>query len=105
MPSRSTPPSRPPATGLRREVERRSATLLVFLSHQPKLLVPLVSLLLLIGGLALPNVLGAVCLALLALLVGWLTYLSWPVVVGPARAVRMATLGLLLVLIVSRIAF
>ena len=102
MSSRSTPPPRPPATGLRRAVERRSAVLLVFLSHQPKLLVPLVSVLLLIGGLALQGVLGAICLALLVLLVGWLTYLSWPVVVGQARAVRLVTLGLLLALLVSR---
>jgi hypothetical protein len=100
MPSRPTPP---PSTGLRRSVERRSAPLLVFLSHQPKLLVPVVSLVLLIAGLALPGVLGAVCIALLVLLVGWLCYLSWPVVVGPARAVRALTVGLLLVLVVQRL--
>ena len=99
MPSRQTPP---PSTGLRLAVERRSATLLVFLSHQPKLLVPLVSLALLIGGLALPTAPGAVCLALLVLIVGWLSYLSWPAVVGPARAVRLAAVALLVALIVQR---
>ena len=99
---RQTPP---PSTGFRRTVEQRSGPLLVFLSQQPKLLVPVVSVVLLIAGLALPGVLGAVCLLLLALLVGWLSYLSWPVVVGPARAVRLVTFGLLVMLIFRRLLF
>ena len=79
--------------------------MLVFLSHQPKLLIPVVSVVLLICGLALPPVYGAVCLGLLMLLVGWLSYLSWPAVVGPARAVRLATLALLGIVLVQRLAF
>jgi hypothetical protein len=101
--TRLTPP--PPSTGLRRSVERRSAAMLVFLSHQPKLLIPVVWVVLLICGLALPPVAGAVCLGLLMLLVGWLSYLSWPAVVGPARAVRLATLALLGIVLVQRLAF
>ena len=99
--ARVTPP--PPSTGLRRAVEQRSATLLVFLSHQPKLLVPVGSLLLLVGGLLLPPLYGAVCLVLLVLLVSWLSYLSWPVVAGQARILRLVTLGLLVVLLVQRL--
>ena len=79
--------------------------MLVFLSHQPKLLIPVVSVVLLICGLALPPAYGAVCLGLLMLLVGWLSYLSWPAVVGPARAVRLATLALLGIVLVQRLAF
>lgn len=101
--ARLTPP--PPSTGLRRTVERRSAPVLVFLSHQPKLLIPVVSVVLLVGGLALPSAYGAVCLGLLMLLVGWLSYLSWPAVVGPARAVRLVTLALLGGVLVQRLAF
>lgn len=86
----------------RRSVEKRSAPVLVLLSQQHKAVVPLVSVLLLIGGLALPTVPGIACLLLLALFVGWLTYLSWPVIVGQARAVRVATLALILAAGVSR---
>jgi hypothetical protein len=93
----------PPSTGLRAAVERRSAPLLVLLSQQPKLLIPVVSLVLLVGGLALPLPYGAVCLALLLLLVGWLSYLSWPAVVGPARMVRLVTVGLLVFALVRRL--
>ena len=103
MPRPTPPPPSTPSTGLRRAVERRSATLLVFLSHQPKLLVPVLSILLLVGGLLLPPVYGAVCLGLLVLLVGWLSYLSWPVVVGQARILRLVTLGLLVVVLVQRL--
>jgi hypothetical protein len=87
----------------RREVSRLSAPLLAWLSLRPKLLLPLVSVGLLIGGLALPPPVGVPLLVLLLLVVAWLSYLSWPVVVGPARVVRLALLGLLLVAIFSRI--
>jgi hypothetical protein len=100
---RPTPP--PSSTGLRRTGERRRAPVLVFLTQQPKLLIPVVSVVLLIVGLALQPVYGAVCLGLLMLLVGWLSYLSWPAVVGPARAVRLTTLVLLGVVLVQRVAF
>ena len=103
MPSRSAPPPRPPATGLRRSVEQRSGPLLAFLAQQPKLLLPAVSLALLIAGLALPGVPGAICLALLTLLVGWLAYLSWPAVEGRARLMRLLSVGLLLALLVQHL--
>lgn len=69
--------------------------MLVLLSHQHKALIPLFSVLLLLGGLGLPAPVGVPCLVLLALFVAWLTYLSWPAIVGQARAVRVATLGLI----------
>ncbi|MEO6204133.1 MAG: DUF6703 family protein [Mycobacteriales bacterium] len=93
----------PPATGLRRTVERRSGPVLVLLSQQPKLAVPVISIVLLIAGLALPRLLGAAFLLLLLLLVGWLSYLSWPVVVGPARVVRLLSVALIAVLLVTRL--
>jgi hypothetical protein len=81
---------------VRRSVEKRSAPLLVLLHTQNKAIVPLLSVLLLIGGFALPGPIGLVCLLVLAAFVCWLTYLSWPVIVAPARAVRVATVGLIL---------
>ncbi|MCA1712427.1 MAG: hypothetical protein LC789_12625 [Actinobacteria bacterium] len=88
---------------LRTAVEKRSAPVLVLLSQQPRVLVPVLALLLLIGGLALPAAFGAVCLVLLLAFVGWLTYLSWPVIVGQARLLRYVTLALILAALLSRL--
>lgn len=87
---------------VRATVEKRSAPLLVLLTQQHKAVVPLTSVLLLIGGLALHNGAGVACLLTLAVFVGWLTYLSWPAIVGPARAVRVATLVLIVIAAVAR---
>ena len=87
----------------RREVARLSAPLLAWLSVRPKLLLPLVSVALLIAGLALPPPVGVPLLVLLLLIVGWLVYLSWPVIEGPARLIRLALLGLLVLAIVTRL--
>ena len=103
MSRRTPPPAAPQPSGLRRAVERRSAPALVFLSRQPKLVIPVVSVLLLIGGLALPNPYGVIGLALLLLLVGWLSYLSWPVVEGTARLVRVVLLVLVAIALVQRL--
>ena len=89
---------RPHAGSLRTAVERRSHVLLVALSGQPKWLLPVASGLLLVGVVVLPPGLALVCLALLLVLVGWLAYLSWPVADGRGRAIRVASLVLLLVL-------
>lgn len=89
---------RPPAGPLRAEVERRSRVAIVVLSRQPKWLLPVVTVLLLVGVVVLPPALALVCLVLVVGLVGWLAYLSWPVVDGRGRAVRVASLLLLLVL-------
>jgi hypothetical protein len=76
---------------------------LVWLSTRPKVLLPLVSLALLIGGLAAPLPVGLVLLLLLLAVVGWLTYLSWPAVHGTARFVRVATVGLVALACVLRL--
>ena len=87
----------------RRALEKRSGPVLVLLSGMPRAIVPIVSVLLLIGGLALPVPIGVACLAVLAAFVGWLTYLSWPAIVGPARAVRVVTFALILFALGSRL--
>ena len=73
------------------------------LSRQPKLVIPVVSVVLLIGGLALPNPYGVICLVLLLLLVGWLSYLSWPAVEGTARLVRIVLLALITFALLQRL--
>ncbi|MDT7570088.1 MAG: hypothetical protein QOE05_262 [Actinomycetota bacterium] len=88
---------------LRTTVEKRSGPALVLLSRQHRAIVPIVSVALLIGGLTLPVAAGVACLAVLAAFVGWLTYLSWPAVVGQGRLVRLATLVLIVIALVSRL--
>lgn len=88
---------------IRGAVEKRSAPVLVLLSRQHKALIPLASVLLLIGGLALPVPLGVGCLVVLLAFVGWLSFLSWPAIVAPARAVRLATVALLVLAIGRRL--
>lgn len=88
---------------LRRAVEKRSGPLLVLLSRMNRAVVPIGSVLLLLGGLALPTPVGVACLAVLALFIGWLTFLSWPAIVGAARGVRLATLALILAAAASRL--
>lgn len=89
---------RPPATGLRRAVEERSRPVLVALSRQPKALLPLLSAALLAGVVFGPGSVSLLCIVLLVVLVGWLSYLSWPAVDARGRLVRVAALVLLVVL-------
>jgi hypothetical protein len=91
------------APRLRGAVERRSAPVLLWLSSRPRLLLPLVSIALLAGGFLAPAPVAVPLLVLLLALVGWLTYLSWPAVQGGARVVRVATLGLLVLAVVTKV--
>lgn len=100
--SRTGPPPRVDAAS-RAQVERRIRPVLLWLSRRPKLLLPVAAALLLIGGLAAPPAVGVPLLLVLLALIGALSYLSWPVLVGAQRVLRLATLGLLLLAVVGRI--
>lgn len=115
--SRRKPPPRPrsgarprreplvkqPAPGLRGEVERTSAGALLWLSSRPRAFVPLLSAALLLGGLFAPPGVGVPLLLLLVAFVGWLTYLSWPVVAGVQRLLRLSTIGLVLAAVAGKL--
>jgi hypothetical protein len=88
---------------LRRTVERRSAPVLLWLSSRPRFLLPALVAVLLIGGLAAPQVPGLAMLLGLSLLLLWLSYLSWPALDGRAQAVRVAMLALIAVALVQRV--
>ena len=92
---------RPPT--LRRSVERRSVPVLLWLSSRPKVLLPALVVVLLVGGLAAPPAYGVPLLVVLALLLLWLSYLSWPALDGRARALRVAMLLLSVVAVVQRV--
>jgi hypothetical protein len=49
----------------------------------------------LVTGLAVGGVVEAGCLLLLALVLLWLAYLSWPLLSGTARLLRVATVAIL----------
>ncbi len=102
-PGPSAPLVPKPAPGPRGKVERLSAPALLWLSARPKFLLPIVTVMLLVVGLAAPTPVGVPVLALLVLLIGSLSYLSWPVVEGAARLVRLATIGLLIAAIAGRL--
>jgi hypothetical protein len=80
----------------RRRVERGSAGVLARLARLPSWLPLVVVVALTAGGLLLRGPAGAALLAVLALLVGWLAYLSWPALSPAARLVRVLMLGLVI---------
>ncbi len=84
----------PPPTGLRPWVEGRSEVPLRRLTGGRKFALPVLAAALLLAGLGLPPLAGLPFLVLLALLVGWLSYLSWPVLSQGGRVVRLVTLTL-----------
>ena len=98
------PDSPPTAPTLRAAVERRSLPLLSWLTQRPSWLLPLVSVLLLVGGLFAPPAAGLPLLLALAALLGWLTYLSWPKVAGGGRLMRVAVVVGLVALALGRLA-
>jgi hypothetical protein len=75
---------------------------LVVLSRLPRVLPFLVIFGLLLAGLVLENVAGGVLLLALAVLLGWLLYLAWPVLQPPRRFVRLAVVLLVVASAVPR---
>jgi Family of unknown function (DUF6703) len=77
-------------------VETRSARPMVLLHQFPPWAVAVVLAGLMMAGLALHGPAGAAALALLAIILGWFGYLSWPRL-GPAgRLLRVAVLVVML---------
>ncbi|MDX6229146.1 MAG: hypothetical protein QOI76_2536 [Frankiales bacterium] len=83
----------PDAGPVRTRIERRSALVIVWLAHLPRIIPPLVMVLVFGGGLLLPGVVGAVLLLVTAAVLGLLSYLAWPSVPAPLRLVRLVILA------------
>jgi hypothetical protein len=90
----------PGATGLRRAIELKSAAPLVFLFQWPRWVLPVVMVVLLLAGLALPDWRGGVAVLPVLAVVGWLAYLSWPSLRPGGRLLRVA-LGAFIVLLAA----
>ena len=74
----------------------RSQVVLVLLSRLPRAVVLLSVVALVVGGLALPGIGGALLLVLVGGLLAWLLSVAWPVLAPPARAMRLVTVAALL---------
>jgi uncharacterized RDD family membrane protein YckC len=93
-------PSTAGASETRRAVERFSARPLVFLTQLPRWALLLVVLGLLVSGFAVPGPIGAVLLVLVAILLGWLAYLSWPSLNATGRSGRIVALVCMVIIVV-----
>ncbi|HEY5359454.1 MAG TPA: DUF6703 family protein [Streptosporangiaceae bacterium] len=96
-PVRGQPLYTPDASRARQSVERRSAAPLLFLRQLPVWLMPLVLVVLLIAGLAVHGIAGALALCGVALVLGWLALVSWPRLSPAGRLARILVLALVLV--------
>lgn len=95
------PSSRPSA--LRAAVERVSHDPLVRLTRLPRALPFVVLLALLVAGIFVGGVVGAVLIGLVALFVAWLMYLGWPRLTGVERLGRLAVLAIAVALCVVQL--
>ena len=77
----------------RKALERASTPLLLRLHRLPPWLVPLIMLALALTGLFVHGPVGFAALAVVAIFVGWLALLSWPVLTPAARALRLLAVG------------
>ena len=87
----------PGASDARRTLEQSSARPLVVLHQLPVWVVPLLLAALFITGLAVPGVIGAVALVLVAAFLGWLAAVSWPRLTPNGRLLRVAAIACVLV--------
>jgi hypothetical protein len=83
------------AGGLRAEVERRSATLLVFLYRLPRWVILVAVFAVLAVGMIGTGWLGAAALLVLAGFLAWFAFLNWPTLDGSGRLLRLAGVAVL----------
>ncbi len=93
----------PPPSAMRMQIEDASRPLLVWLTKLPKMVIPLATVVVLAIGVLAPLPVGVPALAVVTVWMAWLGYLAWPAVTPGGRALRLATVGILLVAIVMRV--
>ncbi|MDX6260769.1 MAG: hypothetical protein QOH84_2457 [Kribbellaceae bacterium] len=100
----SSTPSSQPVSPLRARITKASYPIVARLHAMPKLTLPGITLVLALIGVFAPIGVGIPALILLALLLAWLGFLSWPVVTTGARGMRIFSVLVILLFAVSRIA-
>ena len=93
----------PPISPLRARITKASYPVITKLHAMPKLTLPVASLLLVIIGAFAPVAMAVIALLLLAVLLGWLGYLSWPVVSMTNRLLRVFAVLVIVFFAISRI--
>jgi uncharacterized membrane protein YccC len=96
--------SRQPVSPLRQRITKISYPYVARLHGMPKLTLPGITLVLALVGLFAPVPAAVPALILLALLLAWLGFLSWPVVSTGQRLLRIFSILVILLFAVSRIA-
>ncbi|HEV2087918.1 MAG TPA: DUF6703 family protein [Cryptosporangiaceae bacterium] len=86
-----------------RRLGPRSAGLLAFLVRTPRGLLVAGLVLVLLTGLFAPGLVGGAVLLLVAGLVGWLAWLSWPAAQLPARVGRLMLVAALVAVAVAKL--
>ena len=81
----------------RTRLEQRSAAPLVYLRSLPRVVPPLLLIVVAGVGLVVEGVLGAVLLLVVAAFLTWLAVLSWPLLEPSARLLRFAAIALIVV--------
>lgn len=89
---------------MRQRITKFSYPYVAWLHGMPKLTLPGITLVLALVGVFGPVPAAVPALILLALLLSWLGFLSWPVVTTGARLVRIFSILVILLFAVSRIA-
>ncbi|GAA1509621.1 hypothetical protein GCM10009741_03200 [Kribbella lupini] len=91
-------------SSLRQRVTKASYPFVAKLHAMPKLTLPAITLVLALVGVFAPVAAAVPALILLALLLSWLGFLSWPVVTTGQRAIRVFSVLVILLFAVSRVA-
>lgn len=74
------------------------------LSRLPQYLVPAMIVVLMLLGLAAPLAVAIPALVIIFVFLGWLAYLSWPMLPANQRTVRVVMLALIVLAVAGRLA-
>ena len=85
-----------PQSALRKKLEILSTPLLLSINNWPKWLVPLLMLSFLLVGLFVPGVVGGFFIFLVGIFVGWLLFLSWPLLDTKSKLFRLVLVMVIL---------
>ena len=91
-----------PSSAPRTALGERSRQALLVLSRLPRLVIPVVVLVLMLIGVSGPLPFALPAFAIIALFVAWLAYLSWPVLDTRGRVTRCLMLAIVIGSAVAR---
>ncbi|RZU12513.1 hypothetical protein EV645_5785 [Kribbella rubisoli] len=100
----SSPSGSQPVSSIRERLTKISYPYVARLHAAPKLTLPGITLVLALAGVFAPLVVAVPALVLLALLLGWLAFLSWPAVTTGPKFLRVFSILVILLFAVSKIA-